>query len=181
MMRDQIHRAQHHAWGAKTTLQPVAVLEGLLHGVQAAVWRGKALNRGDGPAIGLHGQHIATFDGSAIDQDRTCPALRSVTADMRAGQTERIAQILNQCGLGSHVVLDRSPIHFQCDGLGHEFILLFICCGKRALSNGEAPSGCKQRINSRACGDAGLCARTFVECLEKPVKVLLDMLSALLY
>jgi len=108
MMRHQIHRAHHHARRAKTALQPVTVFEGGLHGVQASIRSRQTFNGGDGAAIGLHSQHIATFDSSAIDQDGAGPALSRVTSDMGTRQSQGAAQQLDQGGLGCNVLLDNS-------------------------------------------------------------------------
>src|SRR5437867_8883706 len=92
---DQIVGGHDHARRAEAALQTVLIPERLLHGMQLAV-RGQTFDRDHGRPVGLNGQDRARLDGLAIDEDRTRAALAGVTTDVRAGQTEIVAEKVNE-------------------------------------------------------------------------------------
>lgn len=55
----KVDTTHHHARCAKAALQAMALPEGLLHGVQSAIWPTDAFNGGDRAATDLQRQHIA--------------------------------------------------------------------------------------------------------------------------
>jgi hypothetical protein len=99
MMCDQIHGGHHHAGRAKAALQPVAVTESGLHGVQASVSGGEPFDGGNVMTIGLNGEHIAGLYCLSIDEHSASPALRGVAADMGAGEALLLPQKLHQAGV----------------------------------------------------------------------------------
>src|SRR5690242_7888560 len=66
---------------------------------------------GDFGAIGLHRQHRAVFHGFALEQDGTCAADGSFTTDVRAGEAEYVAKIVDQ----KQARLDLAFIGFSID------------------------------------------------------------------
>ena len=47
-------------------------------------------------AVGLHREHGAGLDRLAVQVDRAGPALAGVAADVRPGQAQRFAQIMDE-------------------------------------------------------------------------------------
>src|SRR5262245_16552013 len=90
VLLEQADRGHHHPRRAVAALQPVVLLEGLLHRMQLAV-RGQPLDGGERRAVGLRRQHRAALDRLAVDEDGAGPAARGVAADVRAGQPERVS------------------------------------------------------------------------------------------
>src|SRR2546421_12426524 len=76
---------------------------------------GDALDGGDISAASLPGQHRAGFDRLAIDMLHTGAALAGVTANMRSGQVQMIAQKINKKGPVLYVGRDRLAIYRQVD------------------------------------------------------------------
>src|ERR1044072_326781 len=112
-----INRLHDHAGRTETSLQAVIVAERFLHRVQRAVLR-QALDRGDGCAFGLPGEHGAGLHGLAVHVDHAGAALRGVTPDMGAGETQALAQVLNQQSAGVGVRGDGLAVHRHRD-CGH--------------------------------------------------------------
>ena len=81
----QVDSAQHHARGAKTALQAVAVFKCRLHWVHGSVRRGQTFDGGDLGAICLSGQDVARFNGMAVLDHRACAALCGVATYMGTG------------------------------------------------------------------------------------------------
>src|SRR6516225_9908769 len=73
--------------------------EALLERVQRSVDGGHAFD--------LHGEHSAGFNRPAVDVDRAGPAMRGVAADVRAGQVQMLAQIVDE---------QRARLDFRRDG-----------------------------------------------------------------
>jgi hypothetical protein len=69
----------------------VLLVESLLHRVQLTA-RGEALDRGDLGAVRLDGEHGARLHRRAVDEHAARAAARRVAADVRPGETERLAQ-----------------------------------------------------------------------------------------
>jgi len=65
--------------------------------MQAAV-RGKAFDRGDGPALILYGQCQAAVDPLAVHQHRPRPAGALVAALLGSGEPEMLPQEIEQRG-----------------------------------------------------------------------------------
>ena len=86
------------------------VPKGLLYRVQLAVRPSHRLDGGHFGAFGLQSQHIAAFDGPAIEVHGAGAALRGVAAHMGAGQTAGLAQVLDQKGPLGHLVTDRLAV-----------------------------------------------------------------------
>src|SRR3954447_20848532 len=76
---------------------------------------GDALDRDDTSAVSLSRQHGAGFDRLAIDMNHTGAALAGVTANMRSGQVQVIAQKINKKGPVFYVGRDRLAIYRQID------------------------------------------------------------------
>src|SRR4051812_11152394 len=90
---EQVGGAHDHPGRAVAALQRVLLVERPLHRMQLAVPR-EPLDRGDVGAFGLHREHGARLDGLAVDVHGARTARRGVTAHVRAGQAESLAQEL---------------------------------------------------------------------------------------
>ena len=74
----------------------MVLAEALLHHMQRIRVDSYAFNRQHGLVGALQGQAVAGFDGLVVDQHGACPALRGVTALVRAGQMALLAQHIDQ-------------------------------------------------------------------------------------
>ncbi len=88
---DQRHGSHDHSRSAVAALQGMALVEGLLHGMQA-IGGGQPLDRRHLAPVRLHGQHQARLDEGSINQHRAGPALADDAADVRARQPKLFAQ-----------------------------------------------------------------------------------------
>ena len=79
----------------------------------------EALDRRDPGAIAAHGERRAGLDGAAVDMDDASAALRGVAADMGAGQTQVLAQELDQQGARIDLCRDRLAVHRHGDPNHH--------------------------------------------------------------
>src|SRR3546814_15446254 len=82
----QTVRPHDHARRAEAALQTVHLGEALLQGVQGAVGRRHALDRGDRGTLGLHREDRAGLHRFAVHVDRAGTAVGGLTADVGAGQ-----------------------------------------------------------------------------------------------
>src|SRR5918995_6834033 len=89
------HRRHDHARGAIATLQAVFLPETFLYGVVLAILR-QTFDGQDVGTVGLNGIERAALDALAIDMDDTGAALARIAADVRAGESELIAQVMNE-------------------------------------------------------------------------------------
>src|ERR1700686_681002 len=92
---EQICRGHDEAGRAVTALKAMLVPERLLQRMQLAVLR-HPLDRREAFAFGLDGEHRAALDRLAVDQDRAGAALAGVTADVRAGEADHVAQVVHE-------------------------------------------------------------------------------------
>ena len=108
-----------HSRRAVAALQAVAFPKTFLNRVQIAVRR-KTFDRRDIRSVCLHREHGARFHGQTVKQDSARAANRSLTANVRAGESERIAQVMHE----QHARLDFSSvidtIDVNTDSLFHE-------------------------------------------------------------
>src|SRR5882762_6951412 len=89
---------------AEIALQSVALPEPLLHWMELAVFH-EAFNSRDLSTVSLHGKHGARLNCLAVHHCCARSAKRSLTANMRAGQTKHIPQVVNQQQSRFHLVL----------------------------------------------------------------------------
>ena len=85
------------------------LLERLLHRVQLAV-RGQALDGGDLVAVGLDGEHRARLHRLAVEVDRARAARGRVAADVRAGQPEPLAEVVDEQRARFDLVVCSTPL-----------------------------------------------------------------------
>jgi hypothetical protein len=90
--------------GVQNTTAAVAGLERGLHRI--SLGRRDALDRDYLGTGHLHRQHVAALDRATIDVNRARAALRGVASDMRAGQSELLAQQADQGKGGINVGRD---------------------------------------------------------------------------
>ena len=116
---EQRRGAHQHARCAVAALQRMVGVEGLLQrGERVAV--GEALDRGDGRAVGLHGEHGAALHGDAVEVHGARAAAPGVAPDVRARQIEVVAQEVHEQAARGHLALDGLPVHGDRDDLaGH--------------------------------------------------------------
>jgi hypothetical protein len=88
----QFQRAHDHAWGAETALQGVMVAKRRQQRMLGIAGRAQALDRVNRRAVCLDGQDRARLHGAAIQAHRARAALGGVASDVRAGDTEFLAQ-----------------------------------------------------------------------------------------
>ena len=89
-------RAHDHARRAIAALEAMHLAEALLEGAELAVGFGHALDGENVCARGLDREHGAGFDRPAVDIDRAGAAMGGVAADMRAGEAEVLAQVVDE-------------------------------------------------------------------------------------
>ena len=92
--------------------------EGGLQGMEA-LGRGHALDRGDGRAVGLDGEHRAGLDGLAVEVDRAGAALRGVAADVGAREVQVLAEELDQEPSGLDIHLPGNSVDDERNMLVH--------------------------------------------------------------
>src|SRR6516225_8281556 len=88
---DDVDGSHDHARRAKTALQTMVFAECFLHRMERTVGRRQSLDREHIGSFELQRQNRAGFDRLAVDMHDTGAALRSVTADMRAGKPQVFA------------------------------------------------------------------------------------------
>ena len=76
------------------------------------------LDGGDLRAVGLNREQGAGLDGGAVQQHGAGAAEAGVTTDMRAGQTQFLADEFHQQLPGFHVPLAGFTIHGNVNGYG---------------------------------------------------------------
>jgi hypothetical protein len=91
----QVGCAHDHARRAVAALQAVHFPESFLQRVQVSGLT-HAFNRGDARAIDLYREHRAGFHGDTIDMNGAGSALAGVATNMRAGQIQGFAQVMDQ-------------------------------------------------------------------------------------
>src|SRR5690606_24405412 len=111
---EQRDGGHHHAGRTVAALEPVLLVEALLHGVQRAVPL-ESLDRRDLPAVRLHGEHRAGFHRPAVQQHGARAAVRGVAADVRAGQPERLADQVHQQRAGLDLRHTLGAVHRHPD------------------------------------------------------------------
>src|SRR6266566_1314029 len=91
---DDLGRSYNHPRRAVATLQSVMFPEALLHRMQLPI-RGQSFDSCDVRAVGLHGAHRAGLHGLAVKQHGARAADRSLATDMRARQSQQVAQVMH--------------------------------------------------------------------------------------
>src|SRR5262249_37584886 len=93
---DNVDGRHDHAGRTEAALQSVIFAKRLLHRMQRTVRGRQTFDGQDVGAFKLQSQHGAGFDRLAVDVHYTGTALRRVTADMRTGEPQMLAQELHQ-------------------------------------------------------------------------------------
>src|SRR5665213_725205 len=112
-------RRHDHARRAEAALQSVLIPEGFLDLVQLAVGGGHAFDGQDLGAIALDREDGAALDGLAVQLHCAGPAQRRLAADVRTGESDHLAQVMNQEESGLYFVGIRSPVDVYCNGFCH--------------------------------------------------------------
>jgi hypothetical protein len=76
---------------------------------------GKSFDRRDLHAVGLDAEHRAGLHGLAVHQNRARPTRGRIAADVRAGETETLAQHVHEKLAG----LDLEVVAYAVDGRRH--------------------------------------------------------------
>ena len=92
---------------------------------------GQALDCRDCRAFRLNGKHRARLHRLTIDHHRTRAAERRFTADVRAGQVQHVAQIVNEEHAWFDLIGMRDTIHAEIDSLFHELPHFWNICLSR--------------------------------------------------
>src|SRR6266571_6239250 len=100
---EELQSREHDPGSAEPTLEAVVCLERLLYGMEPTVL-GEPLDCRDLAAVGLHRKHCARFDGMAVHEDGTCPAMARITADVGSRQPEFVSNEVDE----QHPRLDRT-------------------------------------------------------------------------
>jgi hypothetical protein len=74
---------------------------------------GDALDRGQGGAVGLNGEHHARFGGLSVEHHRTGAAVAGLAPHMGTGEQELLAEEVDQQGTGLDVGVDGVAVHGQ--------------------------------------------------------------------
>jgi hypothetical protein len=85
-----------HAGRAEAALQAMMLVKALLQSTERPIRRGKSLDRGDGLAVRLYGEHQARAGAEPVDQHRTGTAHTVFASHMRAGQIDLVAKKVRQ-------------------------------------------------------------------------------------
>src|SRR5271169_5348766 len=96
IVAQQRRRGQHHAGRAITALQAVHFAERVLDDAELAGSGRDAFDRRDLVTVSLHGKHQAGARRFAVEQNRAGAADAVLAAGMRAGETEILAQTIEQ-------------------------------------------------------------------------------------
>src|SRR5262245_50810117 len=123
MPLQEVARAHQHAGRAEAALQAVLLPEALLQRVERASLR-QALDGLDRPAVGLDGEDSAALHRATVQAHGASAAARRVTADVRAGQSEVLADEVDEQRTGA----DLAGVLFAVHG-----------DGDRVLAHGRAP------------------------------------------
>jgi len=107
----EVNCAQHHARGAETALQAMALLERGLHGVHGAIGLGQTLDGGNLGVGRLGQQHIARLHRVAVNNDGASTALGGIATHMGAGEVEVFTQGLYQQSIGCRLDSDRLAVN----------------------------------------------------------------------
>ena len=98
--------------------------------MQLAVLSGQALDRGDGDAVKIAGEHQAGIDELAVHDDEAGPAIPMPAAFLDAGQEQPVTQDLQQAFPGG----DRQTVGFTVHRHCHMYVLhqqLLLSCAAR--------------------------------------------------
>ncbi len=95
---DATDRRQNLAGCAITALEGVVVDEGMLHGMQFAVWPSQSLDRRDLTASKGYRERQTGKLASPVDQHRAGSALPMVAALLGSGQRDMLAQCIEEAG-----------------------------------------------------------------------------------
>jgi hypothetical protein len=88
---EELYATHDHARGAESTVKTMVFLEAVLEWVERSSLGGKSLDGGEAVPIGLNGQHGATFDALAIQQDGAGTAAAGIASDVGTGHVEDLA------------------------------------------------------------------------------------------
>src|SRR5262245_58986198 len=92
---EEVERGHQHARRAEPALEPVVLVEGLLQRVEPTIAH-EPLDRGDPRAVGLDREHDARARGLTVEQNGARAADAMLAADVRARQSEVLAQEVHQ-------------------------------------------------------------------------------------
>src|SRR5947208_2116084 len=95
VLGQQADGGQHHPWRAVAALEPVLLVEGLLHRMQLAV-RGESFDRRQLLPVRLDCEQRAGLHGLAVQEDRAGAAGGRVAPDVRPRQPELLAQEVDE-------------------------------------------------------------------------------------
>ena len=91
----QCRRRHHHAGGAEAALEAMFFPEPLLNRIQCSTDR-QAFHRRERLALGLDRKHGAGLDWFPVKVDRARAAVGCLAPNVRASQTQRLADAMNQ-------------------------------------------------------------------------------------
>src|SRR5438105_3663568 len=86
---------EQHAGRTEAALERVALVEGALQALEL-LRVGEALDRLDGAAVGLHGEHQAAAHDVAVHAHGAGAAYAVLAAEVRAGEAELLAQEIDE-------------------------------------------------------------------------------------
>src|SRR5262245_35388772 len=92
---EELVGSHDHARCAEAALEAVLLPEALLDRVELSVL-GEPLDREDVSAVGLNGKHVARLRRSAVDHDRAGAALARVAPDVRPGEIQDVAEVVDE-------------------------------------------------------------------------------------
>src|SRR5947207_8508345 len=115
---EEIDGGDHETGSAEATLQAVLFRERALDRVQLTVLR-QALDRDDRGAVRLDREHRACLRRATVDEDGAGSALACVAPDVRAGQGERLSQVLDEQKSGYDLAGVAGPVDGERDRMGH--------------------------------------------------------------
>jgi hypothetical protein len=105
---------QDHSWRAKPALQPMLFFETLLQWMKLTI----VGDTFDGPNLStfrLNGEHCTRLYRSAIQDHCTGSTIGGVATDMSSGQSQNIADKVDQQEPGLDLCLPVVPVHFKAN------------------------------------------------------------------
>src|SRR5205085_162593 len=148
-------RGRHdHPRRAIAALQGMVLVERLLHGMERAVPR-QSLDRRHLVTVGLHGEEGARLHGLSVQVDSASPTRRRVATDVGAGETELLAQRIDEELPGLDVELPADTVDGDRDASqGAPFSR---GPGRIRRSRVSAP---RTAASNRESPETGFCSRT---------------------
>src|SRR5215217_4410526 len=140
ILSQQADRSHDHARCAVATLQPVRLVESLLHRMPQTVLR-DAPDGGDLVPVSLHRKDRARLDRLAVDVDRASPATGRVAHRMHAPDSKVLPEMVEQQQPRFHLSHVGTPVHRHLDPTQPSLLSLNIDSAPSGLARNPRSTG----------------------------------------